>query len=471
MAVKSINQWRLQDLAVATSGRLLSPMKEAEQIIFDSVSTDSRTIKPGALYIAINGERFNGHQFIQQAVQKGAVALLVSEPVNTDMPTVQVNDTRLALGQFSAWHRQQMPLKKLIAVTGSNGKTTTKNLIAHILGKCIGSDKVLFTQGNLNNDFGVPRTLLDITPMHEYAIIEMGANHRGEIRYLTHLAKPDIVLITLAAGAHLEGFGSLQGVIETKSEIIEGLVEEGVAILNIDSPGYDYWYNKIATEGNHIQTFGTAKVADYRIEDFHQTENSIKFNCRCNGLSYTAELPLLGEHNAMNATAAIAVAMTAGFQWDQIRPALLSFEGVKGRLQVLQLPYGKLIDDSYNANPNSVKAAIKTISLLPGRAVACLGAMAELGETTEKAHLEVAEEAKANGILFLFVYGEAAKPMMKAFGEGAEWFTSHEVMAKKVLVLLRERQVENCLIKGSRSAEMEKVSQIILENLDTVESI
>lgn len=465
------NLWNLNDLAEATQGELLVELLGTESVEFDSVSTDTRSLQAGALYIAIKGERFDGHEFIAEAVRQGAVAVLISEPVETVVPAILVEDTRIALGKFAAWHRQQMPLKKLIAVTGSNGKTTTKNLIAHLLESSEGADKVLFTQGNFNNDFGVPRTLLEITPEHDYAVIEMGANHLHEIRYLTQLAQPDIALITLAAGAHLEGFGSLQGVIDTKGEIFEGLGEEGVGIINADSPGFDQWQAQLNKQGNVVKTFGAVAPADYQVTHFRQVNDGIQFQCHFDGEAHGVVMPILGEHNAMNAAAAIAVCMEAGFSWRQILPGLGDFSGVGGRLQQRKLAHGLLIDDSYNANPNSVKAAINTVAALPGKALACLGAMAELGKTSDADHAEVAAYAKQQGITHLLVFGDAAKPMIEAFGEGAEWFEDHQQLAQKAIALLDEKWAENCLVKGSRSATMEVVSQRILEHYSVKETL
>ena len=453
-------RWNLPQLAEATNGVISGELLGQEPVWFDLVSTDTRTLGAGALYIAIKGDNFDGHAFVAEAVKQGAVAVLVSEAMETIVPAVVVEDTRIALGQFATWHRQNKALKSLIAVTGSNGKTTTKAMLASILSQ---QGKTLATKGNLNNDFGVPRTLLEIDSSHEYAVVEMGANHAREIGYLTHLAKPDVAIITLAAGAHLEGFGSLQGVIDTKGEIFDGLSEDGWAIINVDSAGADQWLAKCQARGLNIKTFGQGEEADVRVSSFVQTEEGIEFQCDFDGEGHQVKMPILGRHNAMNAAAAIAACLAAGLNWAEIQPGLVVFGGVSGRLQQANLPNGCLIDDSYNANPTSVKAGIETLVAMPGDAALCLGAMAELGEESDVLHAEVAAFAKDIGAKTLFVYGEGAHGMVSVFGEGAKAFTSHDDMAQEVAELIEQNQVQNVLVKGSRSAQMEKVANQLRE--------
>ena len=477
--------WTLTDLCQSVDGELIGALDAEQQCCFTSISTDSRTLEAGALYIAIKGENFDGHKFIKQAVQQGAVAVLISEIGFADdlhVPGVLVDDTRIAFGLFAKWHRLQMPLKTLIGVTGSNGKTTTKTLLLEIFQKV---GKTLATEGNLNNDFGLPRTLLNLRPEHEFAIIEMGANHPHEIAYLTHLALPDIALINNASGAHLEGFGSLQGVIETKGEIFQGLnqrkesaepANKGVAVMNCDSPGYADWLEICAHLGvKNMVSFGTCKQADVRVEDFQVIGSGIRFDLSLSatiepsGLQQkkTVEMPLLGQHNALNAAACVAVALSAGLIWPQIQPGLVSFSGVPGRLQKQAITTGWLIDDSYNANPASVKAGIDALTSLPGLAILCLGAMAELGDTALAAHEEIALYAKQKGVDFLLSYGQATQQMPAEFGVQAGYFESHEALTDALSKILRqqkqENQLANVLVKGSRSAQMERVTQAIVE--------
>ncbi|HHS99565.1 MAG TPA: UDP-N-acetylmuramoyl-tripeptide--D-alanyl-D-alanine ligase [Thiomicrospira sp.] len=464
--------WTLEQLSESTNGDIVGPLSEMESISFTSISTDTRTLEPGALYIAIKGENFDGHAFIEKAVQQGAVAVLVSEDVDTIVPGVLVDDTRIALGEFARWHRLQMPVKTLVAVTGSNGKTTIKTLRNAIFSL---AGKTLATEGNLNNDFGVPRTLLNLRPEHEFAIIEMGANHPKEISYLTALALPDIAIINNASGAHLEGFGSLQGVINTKGEIFQGLnktdsLRPGVAIINTDSPGYEDWLKSLEELAvKNIIKFGTDSKADIQLSNFKvlDTQTSgIEFTLDFAEKTQQIQMPVLGFHNAMNAAACVAVATAAELSWGVIEAGLKSFSGVPGRLQKTAISTGWLIDDSYNANPESVKAGIDALVSLPGLAILCLGAMAEIGEGSLSAHQEIAEFAREKNVSRLYVYGEDTRVMPEKFGENATFFTHHDELAQALIDYLKEAEKEgekvNVLVKGSRSARMEKVSQQVL---------
>lgn len=450
--------WRLDELVQATDGDVIGPVSESATR-FSSVSTDTRTLEPGALYVALVGERFDGHEFIEEAIRQGAAAVLVSKPVETIVPGVLVEDTRLALGRFARWHRRQMPVKTVVGITGSNGKTTCKAMLQSIFSNV---GLTLATQGNLNNDYGVPRTLLELRPQHEFAVIEMGANHGGEIAYLTQLVEPDVAFLTNASGAHLEGFGSLQGVIDTKGELFIGLNRHhnnGWAILNTDSAGFEQWQASLKDLGvENCLTFGEQSSADVQVQDFSGNGEQIEFDLSVKGKPQTVTMPMLGKHNAINAAGCTAAALAAGLSWPQIAPGLLSFGGVGGRLQRSRLETGGwLIDDSYNANPQSVRAAIDTLAALPGKTALCLGAMAELGTSVTEAHEEIAAYAREKGIDRLYVYGEAAQTMPEIFGEQGQWFESHDVLADSVQGALDQDQVDHVLVKGSRSARMEKV--------------
>ncbi|WP_460187972.1 UDP-N-acetylmuramoyl-tripeptide--D-alanyl-D-alanine ligase [Thiomicrorhabdus hydrogeniphila] len=485
--------WTLEQLCESTDGDRIGPISDT--VKFTSISTDTRTLQPGALYIAIKGENFDGHVFIDKAIQQGAVAVLVSDDIDVIVPGVQVADTRVALGEFARWHRLQMPVETLIAVTGSNGKTTTKSLLQNIFSN-VGN--TLATEGNLNNDFGVPRTLLNLRPEHQFAIIEMGANHQHEITYLTALALPDIAMINNASGAHLEGFGSLQGVIKAKGEIFEGLNKipgrkPGVAILNTDTNGYKDWLFSLEKMNvKNVISFGTAKNAQVKLANFTTANNqvnqasqnkedslSIAFDLIINGNNkdvavHRVQMPVLGLHNAMNAAGCTAIALAAGLNWNQILPGLVNFTGVAGRLQKTRINHGWLIDDSYNANPESVKAGIDALVSLPGLAILCLGAMAEIGKTSQQVHQQIAEYAKIKGIKYLFVFGEAAKNMPNVFGENAHYFETHSALANHLLAILsqpdNQQKAMNILVKGSRSAKMEMVVQNILQSVKKTDS-
>ncbi|MDG6778506.1 UDP-N-acetylmuramoyl-tripeptide--D-alanyl-D-alanine ligase [Thiomicrorhabdus sp. zzn3] len=450
--------WLLEELAQAVDGDLIGPLSESSTP-FTSVSTDTRTLEPGALYVALVGERFDGHEFIEEAIRQGAAAVLVSQPVETIVPGVLVEDTRLALGVFARWHRRQMPVNTVVGITGSNGKTTCKALLQSIFSNV---GLTLATQGNLNNDYGVPRTLLELRPQHQFAVIEMGANHCGEIAYLTQLVEPDVALLTNASGAHLEGFGSLQGVIDTKGELFIGLNRyhgNGWAILNADSVGFEQWQASLSDLGvENYLTFGEQNPADIQVQGFSSNGEQIEFDLSVKGERQTVTMPMLGRHNAVNAAGCTAAALAAGLSWAEIMPGLVNFSGVGGRLQRTRLANGGwLIDDSYNANPQSVRAAIEALSALPGKTALCLGAMAELGDSVTDAHEEIAAYARERGVDRLYVYGEAAQTMPSVFGEMGQWFDDHDALADAVQRALALAQIDHVLVKGSRSAHMEKV--------------
>lgn len=463
-------QWTINQLLEA----LHQPsLQEEGQIRFNRLWSDTRSLQAGDCYLAIKGAHFDGHEFAEEAVKKGAVAILASESLNVKVPVVLVEDTRLALGQFAQWHRTRMPLKTLIAVTGSNGKTTTKTMLQSILENIA---RTCTTEGNLNNDFGVPRTLLTIDKEDTFAVIEMGANHLKDIEYLTHLAKPDVALITNASGAHLEGFGSLQGVINTKGEIYQGLSEDGTAILNLDSVGYQTWYKLCTQRQQTMLTFGENPLADVCVSQVETDSQSICFNLilapslNQTETVYSVKMPVLGRHNALNAAAAVAACLAAGLNMPQILPGLVNFSPVAGRLKTHSYQSGVLIDDAYNANPASVMAGLDTLKSLPGEAIACLGGMAELGEGSEAAHQDIAQYAKQLGIANLYLFGEATKGMVSVFGEGAFWFKTHEELVNALQAQLLNKQndsanaVFNILVKGSRSANMDWVVSQLLED-------
>ncbi|PLA75142.1 UDP-N-acetylmuramoylalanyl-D-glutamyl-2, 6-diaminopimelate--D-alanyl-D-alanine ligase [Hydrogenovibrio sp. SC-1] len=458
--------WSLNEVVQAVNGVLIGDNLGEADVVLDSISSDTRTLEGGALYVALKGPQFDGHDFIDAAVREGAVALLVSEPVTSAVPAILVEDTLIAFGQLAAWHRQNMSLKGVVGITGSNGKTTTKEMIAHLLQQ---QASVLATHGNLNNEVGVPKTLLQLEEEHDYAVVEMGANHLNEIGYLTQLVKPDVAVITLAANAHLEGFGSLEGVIEAKGQILDGVRAGGTAILNMDSPGFDEWQQYAKNLGLNIIRFGQHPDAQVRVSQITQTIKGIQFALE---VTYqqthfieSVEMPILGSHNAMNAAAAVAVCLALGQTWSQIQPGLVEFNGVTGRGQTHVLPQGVLIDDSYNANPASMRVAIQMLLQCPGEGLVCLGAMAELGEKSTVHHLDLAEFAKSVGVRNLFLTGQLTQPMAAKFGEGARWFETPEVMAEAAWQMIADNKIQNVLIKGSRSAKMERVGQAILAQL------
>lgn len=454
--------WTLKQLSDAVNGVVMGQISHMD-VGFESVVTDSRQPIPNACYVALKGQNFDGHDFIEGAIQQGAAVLLVSKPELKAVPAVLVEDTRIALGQFAAWHRTQCPLKKLFAVTGSNGKTTVKTMLYSVLSH-LGA--TLATEGNLNNDYGVPRTLLAIEPTHEYAVIEMGANHPGEIRYLTQMAQPDIALITQASEAHLEGFGSLQGVIDTKGEIFEGLRPDGTAVINLDSPGSTQWLAQNKAVGRNIVTFGRDEQADVRLISVAQTDSALDIQLQLpDEVIVNFTLSVLGPHNGMNAAATIATAWAAGLKWAQILPGLVNFRAISGRLNTFQIKQGVLIDDTYNANPTSVKAGIDTLVAMSGEHLVCLGSMAELGSQSIAAHQSVLDYAVKSGVAHIFVMGKGYESC-ELTDSRIQWFSTHQAMivaaqAKLELAITLQNRL-NVLVKGSRSAGMEAVSQPLI---------
>ena len=462
--------WTLKQLSEAVKGRVIganaNANAEAQSIIFKRIITDSRQIQDGDCYVALQGQKFDGHEFIPQAIQQGAAVILASNSAivqNLDVSVVLVSDTRIALGQFAAWHRLQCPLKALFAITGSNGKTTCKTMLHSVLSNL---GHTLATEGNLNNDYGVPRTLLKIQPSHDYAVIEMGANHAGEIHYLTQLAQPNVAMITQASEAHLEGFGSLQGVINTKGEIFEGLLPGGKAIINLDSPGSAQWLASCQTLDRQVLSFGCSEQADVRVLKVTQNDLGIQVDFKLPDESQVeAQLSVLGPHNAMNAAGVIACCWAIGLNWAQIQPGLVNFRAVSGRLMTYSLKQGVLIDDSYNANPTSVKAGIDTLMGLNGQHLVCLGSMAELGEQSLAAHQSVIDYAINTGVESIFVMG-AGYAQCQWNPAKVHWFASHDAMiaaAQNTLQQNAEGKM-NILVKGSRSAGMEVVSQALISN-------
>lgn len=425
-----------------------------EDLRFTGCSTDSRTLRKNQLFIALRGERFDGHEFIDAAQKTGACAVMVDRNYHDvpDIPLLKVDDTRIALGNLARGWRQRFSIP-LIAVTGSNGKTTVKEMLSAILSQ---QAAVLSTTGNFNNDIGLPLTLFGMSDNHDYAVIEMGANHAGEIARLTELAAPTVAVITLCAPAHLEGFGSIEGVAHAKAEIFQGLQDGGVAVINADDNYAGLWRNKA---GAHKQiSFALSTDADVvaRQIQFDSLSNCSRFDLQTEEGTETVQLPLAGEHNVANALAATACCLAINLPLSVIKSGLESMSPVKGRLQ---LKKGKnqirIIDDTYNANPTSLTAAIKVACSYPGRCWLALGDMAELGEAAESLHYEAGESAREAGVEKLFAVGQLSQQTVTGFGEGARHFSDIEQMISVLSTELAEGV--NLLVKGSRSMAMEQV--------------
>ena len=457
---------RLSDAARALDARLVGADAE-----ISSVSTDTRKLPAGCLFVALKGPRFDGHAFAAQALEAGAAAVMVEQGASLDVsPALVVDDTRLALGRLAAWHRTTMPAK-LAAITGSNGKTTVKEMVAAILAEAAGADAVLATSGNLNNDIGMPLTLLRLTPAHRYAVIEMGMNHPGELAYLTELARPDVALVNNALRAHLEGLGSLEAVARAKGEIYAGLKPDGTAIINADDPHAGLWRNLNA--GRPILSFGFARSADVRVQNLDDTAVSwqlastrtrLRLNTPQGLIETTLNVP--GEHNLRNAAAACACALALGAGPAAVAAGLGRFSGVKGRLQSHSCILGAtLIDDTYNANPDSILAAIQVLSERPGTRILVLGDMGELGPGAAEMHREVGEKAKAAGIERLLCLGEMSVHSVQGFGSGAMHFERIEELLAEIECALG--QDVTVLVKGSRFMQMERVVKSFVEKADS----
>lgn len=442
---------RLSELAVITGGELRGDDRE-----FSTVSIDTRTLKPGDLYIAIRGARFDGNVFIAGAAEAGACAAVVERFEECDLPQLKVPDGRLALGRLgSAWrHRWQ---GRVVGITGSNGKTTVKEMVAAVLGVAAPVHK---TQGNLNNDFGVPLTLLQLRPEHRFGVIEMGANHLGEIAYVGSLAAPDVSIIANAGAAHLEGFGSLEGVARGKGELIGALSAEGTAVLNADDRFFDYW---CGLAGNRaVVGFGYSESATVRAdpgsvsmglgEDGFRTSFDLVYR----GDRFPMALALAGRHNVTNALAAAGAALTLGLDMEQIRTGLARIAPVPGRLEPVRGLRGSLlINDAYNANPTSFGAALEVLAGLPGEPWVALGALGELGDTSPELHADIGRQARAVGVKRLFTIGPDADKAADAFGGGAVHFETQDALIEHLSTGLSAETA--LLVKGSRSQKMDRV--------------
>ncbi len=417
---------------------------------FSAISTDSRTLREGELFFALQGPNFDGCNYVQSARDSRAAAAVVRTRVKVDIPQIVVEDTRLALGKFATAWRQQQEVT-VVGITGSNGKTGTKELVRACLLK---QAPTLATHGNLNNEIGVPLMLARITNKHRFAVIEMGANHPGEIAYLTGLSRPDIVVITNAAEAHLEGFGSVHGVSRAKGEILQGSERPQAAILNADDQYFDYW-SSLVTDARKI-SFGLGESADVRATDIVSGVHQSRFQLRLPDEQVEVSLPLPGIHNVGNACAAAAVACSLGINADSIREALEGVSPIGGRLQPLRGTNAAILfDDSYNANPLSVTAAAEFLAQLSGESWLVLGDMKELGDDAANLHRELGERLSAIGIDRLYAMGDLTRHTVEGFGKHASWYGGIDALLDELTRKLNSSV--NVLVKGSRSMHMERV--------------
>ncbi|MDX1811005.1 MAG: UDP-N-acetylmuramoyl-tripeptide--D-alanyl-D-alanine ligase [Gammaproteobacteria bacterium] len=446
----ALQNYRLSEVAEVLNAELIGEDKD-----FTAVNTDSRSLQNGELFIALKGPNFDGHAYVSSAEEKGATAAMVEHVLDVSLPQITVSDTHEALGKLARARREAFH-GKLVGLTGSNGKTTVKELIASILRL---KGKVLATQGNLNNDIGLPLTLLKLENDEQFAVLEMGANHFGEISYLTNIACPDVAVITNAGAAHLEGFGDIEGVANAKSEIFQGLKADGVAIINADDKYADLWREKTA-QYKQISFSRESANADVTASDIEMSPEHVAFSLHAGNESVSIKLHLSGLHNVSNALAAGSVAFALGLDLATIKNGLEAFAGVKGRQNVMHLPNGAVvIDDAYNANLDSVKAGIDVLSTYAGHRVLVLGDLFEVGAQSEAVHAEIGSYAKTQGVDELLAVGDMSLNAVNAFGANAKHFADKAELAKFLKPALQAESV--VLVKGSRGMRMEDVIQSI----------
>jgi UDP-N-acetylmuramoyl-tripeptide--D-alanyl-D-alanine ligase len=448
---------RLSEAASALKAELIGT-----DTVFTSVGADSRKIVSGQLFVALKGEHFDGHDFAEQAIKQGAAAVLVSGK-SSATPAMVVKDTYQGLGELAAYWRSKFAMP-IAAITGSNGKTTVKEMLASILRTATKApEAVLATQGNLNNHIGLPLTMLNLNAQHRYTVLEMGMNHSGEISYLTKLAKPTVALINNAGSAHIGELGSFEAIARAKGEIFEGLASDGIAVINADDVFAPLWKTLIGQR--KTISFGLKNTADvYAIYEL-QADASV-LDIKTPKGQFKAVLPTPGLHNVMNALAATGAALAMGVELSAIAEGLQNYAGVKGRLQHLKGVNGALvIDDTYNANPLSMKAAIDVLMAKSGEKLLVLGDMGELGDDAAELHAEIGHYAKVAGVDALFTLGTLSQEMTAAFGAGAKHYESVEALAGDLAAKLKPTSV--VLVKGSRFMAMERIVREIITKTQT----
>lgn len=437
-------------LSQELNGRLLGGDRDIR-----NVCSDSRFISDNSLFVALKGERFDGHDFARLAHKNGARALLVSRELPLDIPQILVSDTQKAMGEIGAYLKALINIKS-VALTGSNGKTSVKEMVASILSQ---QHKVLYTAGNFNNEVGVPLTLLRLEGDEEFGVFELGANHAGEINYTSSLVKPDVALVNNVASAHLEGFGSLAGVAQAKAEIFNHLSVNGTAVINADDD-FSSVMREAASQFAQL-SFGIDSEADVKASDL-ESDNRGRYKFKLNYLetSVFVSLPLSGRHQVNNALAATAICLSLGLALEEILVGLASIEPVKGRMLPLELGRVRIIDDSYNANPASVNAAIDWLQEVDGFRCLVLGDLGELGDNAPRLHAELGEYAKNQGINALFSLGQLSEHTSCAFG--GQHSNELAPLILRLINMINQLQGDvTVLVKGSRSAGMERVVEAL----------
>ena len=456
----------LSQVSNAVTGQL----RDNKNTHVQGVSINTRADCDERLFVALNGENFDAHEFVAQAEQAGATALMVEREVASELPTVLVNDTHQALSQMAGWWRAQFDIP-VIGVTGSVGKTSVKEMLGCIFAQ-LGQGVV--TQGNLNNEIGVPLTLMRLTADDQYAVVEMGMNHAGEISRITSIAKPTIALINNAAAAHLEGLGTISAVADAKAEIFEGLGENGVAIINNDDEFAPRWKASVAKY--KTLTFSLKQTPELNSNadvsaSYQLNKDSLVLQVSALGESFNLRLSSVGEHSARNALAAITTAIAANVSIDDIKAGLEAYQPISGRLNLLEIGQSLLIDDTYNANPLSMLAAIKVLTQYDDNTLV-VGDMAELGDGVELEHKKLGQAAAEHGINRVLACGQYAQLVIDAFNDarGSNSSAGHAFASQAELIEHAITQIVSgaVLVKGSRSAKMEHVVSALNESLSTL---
>jgi UDP-N-acetylmuramoyl-tripeptide--D-alanyl-D-alanine ligase len=429
---------------------------------FSRINTDTRNLAAGELFVALRGERFDAHNFLAQAAEKNVCGLVVEKfDASIALPQLVVKDTLLALGQIAAMNRNAFT-KPVLAITGSNGKTTVKTMLADILREC---GSVHATKGNLNNHIGVPLTLLQLNAEHDFAVIEMGASAVGEIAYLCSLARPHVTMINNVMPAHIAGFGSIEGVAQAKGEIYQGLSAQNTAVINIDDQFSVQWLASV--RANIIRVSLNNSQADCYAQNIQFVADSVQFELMLKGEKISVSMNVLGEHSVRNALMAAAMAHAVGASLKNIQQGLAAFSPVSGRMsRHAGINNALIIDDSYNANPGSVRAAIDVLAVHEGQRIMVLGDLGELGENSADLHAQLGAYAQQKKIDHLFTLGVLTQHASKAYGQqiGQHHFVERELLITELKALTTPNTT--ILIKGSRSAKMDLVVSALCSNGD-----
>ncbi len=450
-------------MSLSSLAKVLPGTLSGSACVFDHLVTDSRTAEKGAVYLALKGETFDGHQFIAAAVNNGCVGV-IGEQAPEDVKLLasgkasysylQVNDTKQALASIALLNRKKFK-GKLIALTGSAGKTSTKNMLSSILAE---HGATAATQGNFNNEIGVPLTLLDIKAEHQFSVVEMGARKQGDIAYLSHIALPDVALVLNAGSAHIEIFGDYETIVATKGEIYDSLNAKGIGVLNFDDPAYLTWLERLG--GRQKLSFSMeSENADVFATDIDCKADGSFFSLNYCGERVAVSVPVPGLHQIQNALAAAASAIAVACPLEAIAKGLAKVASSEGRMNFTDFAGIKMLDDSYNANPVSMKAALDVLAMQPGYRIAVLGEMAELGPYANEAHIDLANYAAETGIEQVCLIGPYAGVMSEVIGEHARVFTSKDILVAHVVDDSHEDKI--VMIKGSRSAAMDEVVNLI----------